>query len=184
MPPPKEIDAEELMDILASMDPDSYKVPMSIGEPKNEIDNKKQSVVAIDIAINPSYFKKISADQLFKSFFFRVIFEALEFKHNITVNQEQFIILKNKKVYGQLQTHKIQDRDLAKMKGIEIPANQDSEKVKKNKAMIEEVMDILPKSKTPEYRILGEPDIGQPKNLIGEFLLSGVVSVQKIVLFE
>lgn len=175
VPPPKDITTDELLDILGSMDADSYKIPMSIGEPKNDIDNKKQSVIVIDIAIHPSYFVKIIDDDIFKSFLFRVVFEALEFKHNITVNHEEFIILKNKKAFGQLQSHKIQDRDLAKMKGIEIPGDQNNEDTKKKQPMIEEVMDILPKTRTPQYRILREPDIGEPKKLLGEFLLTGVV---------
>ncbi|XP_026465543.1 PIH1 domain-containing protein 1-like [Ctenocephalides felis] len=182
VPPPKDITTDELLDILGSMDADSYKIPMSIGEPKNDIDNKKQSVIVIDIAIHPSYFVKIIDDDIFKSFLFRVVFEALEFKHNITVNHEEFIILKNKKAFGQLQSHKIQDRDLAKMKGIEIPGDQNNEDTKKKQPMIEEVMDILPKTRTPQYRILREPDIGEPKKLLGEFLLTGVFSTKEFYL--
>lgn len=39
VPPPPELAREELLELLQSEDPSSYRVPMSLGEPHTEMDN-------------------------------------------------------------------------------------------------------------------------------------------------
>ena len=45
IPAPKEISDMELVNILESVDATQYRVPMSLGEPHVELDNKGQGVV-------------------------------------------------------------------------------------------------------------------------------------------
>lgn len=45
IPAPKEVSDQELVDILQSVDPTQYRVPMSLGEPHVELDNRGQGVV-------------------------------------------------------------------------------------------------------------------------------------------
>lgn len=42
IPPAKEITDEKLVEILESVDPTQYRVPMSLGEPHVEVDNRGQ----------------------------------------------------------------------------------------------------------------------------------------------
>lgn len=42
IPAPKEVSDEELVEILQSVDPTQYRVPMSLGEPHVELDNRGQ----------------------------------------------------------------------------------------------------------------------------------------------
>lgn len=56
IPCPKDISSEELMRILNSDDPSSYRVPMSLGEGRTEPDKSGEPATVYDIAINPEFF--------------------------------------------------------------------------------------------------------------------------------
>ena len=45
VPVPKDVSDQELAEILQSVDPTQYRVPMSLGEPHAEVDNKGQGLV-------------------------------------------------------------------------------------------------------------------------------------------
>ena len=45
VPVPKDVSDQELAEILQSVDPRQYRVPMSLGEPHAEVDNKGQGLV-------------------------------------------------------------------------------------------------------------------------------------------
>ena len=45
IPAPKEVSDQELTEILQSLDPTQYRVPMSLGEPHVELDNRGEGVV-------------------------------------------------------------------------------------------------------------------------------------------
>lgn len=44
VPVPKDVSDQELAEILQSVDPTQYRVPMSLGEPHAEVDNKGQGL--------------------------------------------------------------------------------------------------------------------------------------------
>ena len=54
IPAPKEVSDQELVDILQSVDPTQYRVPMSLGEPHVELDNRGQGVVYSILEIRDS----------------------------------------------------------------------------------------------------------------------------------
>ena len=49
VPVPKDVSDQELAEILQSVDPTQYRVPMSLGEPHAEVDNKGQGLVGHNI---------------------------------------------------------------------------------------------------------------------------------------
>ena len=51
VPAAKDISDEELVKVLESVDPTQYRVPMSLGEPHVEVDNRGQGVVYIFIRL-------------------------------------------------------------------------------------------------------------------------------------
>lgn len=110
IPPPKDISVQKLEKILDSEDSD-FKVPMSIGEIRSEADKKGVDAKACDVAINPKFFDKIEAIPLFKSFFLAVVFEGLAHKHGLHCTDDR-VILKNRKAYGTLQMHRIEQREI------------------------------------------------------------------------
>lgn len=157
--------------------PGEYKVPMSIGELKTEQDKHGQDSKVCDIAVHPSFFKKVSEIQEFKNFFMAVVFQGLENKYGI-VCVDTKIILKNRKTFGTLQMHRIQQRDVdqkmkaaSKMTAVE-ELKGDSEKHKK--VVIETLLSTENVTREPEYRMY------KKKNghncLYGEFKFPDIVS--------
>ncbi|KAB0794670.1 hypothetical protein PPYR_11509 [Photinus pyralis] len=111
LPPPDDISESQLADICNSDEICNYKIPLSIGEVRNESDKKGIGAKAVDIAINTKFMYKIENSVLFKNFLLTVVFEGLRDKYNLHMTDER-VILKNKKAYGTLQLHRIQQREI------------------------------------------------------------------------
>ncbi|XP_050674187.1 PIH1 domain-containing protein 1-like isoform X2 [Leptidea sinapis] len=170
IPSPRDITNEELMQILSSEDPSSYRVPMSIGEGRMEPDNSGVPATVYDVAVNPVFFSKIEKDDLFKTFFLTVVFEGLQDKYQFEIDMQKFTVLKNKKSLGTLQSHRIQIRDVKKCE-------------ESTKPLIEEINKTLPKenlNKEIDYRLRREPPTGEIEYLLAEFKIPDSVDVQDL----
>ncbi|KAL4719055.1 hypothetical protein ACJJTC_018734, partial [Scirpophaga incertulas] len=165
IPCPRDISNEELMQILSSENPSSYRVPMSIGEGRTEQDNSGAPVTAYDVAINPDFFKKIENDDLFRTFFLTVVFEGLRDKYQFEIDFHNYSILKHRKAIGTLQSHRVQIRDIKSCENI------------LKSPLIEEIVDkptknieiIQPMKKEIIYRLRREPPTGEIEYLLAEF---------------
>lgn len=182
IPAPVDIDEQDLTEILQSDEPHSYKVPMSLSDPRLATDRTGKQETACDIAINTKFFKKIEKGGLFQNFFITLIFEALDNKYDIEINEENWVILKNRTVFGTLVPHRIQDRDVQKVK--EYNGTENVEK----KVLIEEIAESdykkLSDKKTikPEHKLVQETTNGEVNKLIAQFQLPECVSAAEIAL--
>ncbi|CAG9840560.1 unnamed protein product [Diabrotica balteata] len=184
IPPPKDITATELQEILESDEPGDYRVPMSIGEIRTESDKKGENAKVCDVAINPSFYKKVVEITTFKNFFLAIVFHGIQDKYNIQCVEEK-IILKNKKCFGTLQMHRIQDREI-QQKMAEANENEtpifpnvgDQNLPKKN--LIETLSSTENVVREPVYRMYKKKD-GQ-NCLYGEFKLPDVISIKELTL--
>lgn len=88
---------------------------MSIGEMRTEQDKKGEEAKVCDIAINDKFFVTVENSQMFRNFVMAIIFEAITNKHKVYVTDER-ILMKQRKVFGNLQVHRIQDREAAAVK--------------------------------------------------------------------
>ncbi|XP_022814633.1 PIH1 domain-containing protein 1-like [Spodoptera litura] len=175
---PRDISNEELMQILSSEDPSSYRVPMSIGEGRTEADRSGAPATVYDVAINPEFFKKIEKDDLFQTFFLTVVFEGLQDKYQFEIDMQKYTVLKNRKSIGTLQCHRIQIRGV-----------KNNEKVTKS-PLIEELDDkgVVQKPSVPtlkrelEYRLRREPPTGEIEYLLAEFKIPSSVNVKDLSL--
>jgi hypothetical protein len=181
IPAPKDISEKELSEILESDEISEFRVPMSIGEVRTEKDKKNEEAKAADVAVHPSFFNKIEQSQLFKSFFITIVFEGLKDKYGIVCNDEK-IILKNRKAFGTLQMHRIQQREVdEKMKSgsrsliEEITGSTGSEGAK---PLIETISSNSIENRVPEYRLFRRK--AQPNCLVGEFKFPDVISVKEL----
>lgn len=109
---PKDVTDEELISILESTTPGSFRVPMSISEIRNTKDRSGNSVEVCDIAINPTFLAKIKKSQLFNNFFLQIAAEALSEKYNIQIKMDKTIILSNRKFIGTLVAHRVRNNDV------------------------------------------------------------------------
>jgi len=112
VPAPQDVTEEELIAILESPTPGSYRVPMSISEPRHTKDRSDKTVDVCDIAVNPKFLVKMQKSQLFNNFFLQIVAEALSEKYNVQINMEKTIILNNRKFIGTLVSHRVRNDDV------------------------------------------------------------------------
>ncbi|XP_055859039.1 PIH1 domain-containing protein 1 isoform X2 [Episyrphus balteatus] len=112
IPAPDDITEEELTEILQSDEPSSFRIPMSISEPRITKDKSNNPCDACDIAVNPKFFSKLEKSILFKDFFLALIAEALSDKYNVQIKVDKCIILSNRKFIGTLVAHRIRNNDV------------------------------------------------------------------------
>ncbi|XP_050077990.1 PIH1 domain-containing protein 1 [Anopheles maculipalpis] len=112
IPPPRDITEEELIRILNDGDPNSFRIPMSITAPRPTLDKSNQGCQVCDIAISTKFYAKIESGGLLREFLISVLFDGLENKYNVALDETNFRVLKNKKVVDRLIPHNIQNRDV------------------------------------------------------------------------
>nr|XP_019528334.2 PIH1 domain-containing protein 1 [Aedes albopictus] len=152
IPAPEDITEDQLMAILNDGSPSSFKIPMSITQPRFMKDHVDKQCQVCDIAVNSKFFKKIESGGLMRDFLITIVLEGIDSKYNITLDETDWRLLKNKKFVDKLTAHNIQNRDvktvlesykhptesdLHKIKEPETPSLLGSEKPKKK--LIEEI---------------------------------------------
>nr|CAD7258791.1 unnamed protein product [Timema shepardi] len=196
--PPKDVSDEELIKILASDEPTGFRVPMSIGEASEHPDKSGNPSIVYDVAVSSDFFAKVETSPIFKSFLVSVVLEGVQNKYDITLDTEEVVILKNRKVMGTLRPHRVQQREVNTqgplIQEVYPPINTSSSgsKIKPRQGssasplQVEKLDTVLPTSQTverkPEYRIICEPVEGEPQHLVGEFKLTDVLSSQELTL--
>lgn len=115
IPPPEDLTEAQLAANLKSDQPSSFRIPMSIAQPRTTKDKSNNLVDAVDIALNPNFFAKIEKSLLFRDFFLALIAEALNEKYNVQIKIDKVIILNNRKFIGNLVTHTITNSDIKRL---------------------------------------------------------------------
>lgn len=114
IPPPPPLTEDKLKEIIATEDYSTdFRVPMSLGGPRQEKDKSGSACLACDVAINTVWFDDVMFDSIaFTTFVVNVAMEGLCEKYGDQVNldRQHWTILKNKKYLGKLQKHHIQQR--------------------------------------------------------------------------
>lgn len=105
---------------------------MSITIPRDIVDKSNQSCMVCDIAINDAFYKRIEPGGLMREFLINVLFDGIEGKHSIVLDDTNFRILKNKKFMDRLIPHNIQNRDVRQvLETYEDPSDADREMLRK-----------------------------------------------------
>lgn len=181
VPAAKDVSDEELVKVLQSADPTQYRVPMSLGEPHVEVDNRGQGCTAYDVVINPAFYNKIQNSELFKSFFLTIVFEGLESKYDLEL-ERNWTVLKNKKCMGVLQPHFIR----SKSKPVIMEMDDENTSTTKEAILKEtkKIEGVNSKSgvTTPQYHVIKEPPDGRPEFLVIEVNLPGIKSTKDTTL--
>jgi len=167
VPAPDTISEQELISMLDKLDdPDEivdYRIPMSLGEPHAEVDNKGNGCTAYDVIINPNFLHTINASKTFFGFFMSVVFEGLLNKYEAELDRN-WILLKAKKFLGRIEEQNLRKRTLIQ----EIP----------NKPpLISEVEQVY----KPKFEIIREPEPGHPDFLIAEIKLPAVEKASSVL---
>ncbi|XP_035662821.1 PIH1 domain-containing protein 1-like [Branchiostoma floridae] len=172
VPEPRDINEEELREILESEDAGKYRVSMSIGEPHTEVDKGGKGCTAYDVIVNPNFYDKMQKQDIFKAFFLVVCLEGLEQKYQMLLSRN-YTILKNRRCLGALQEQFLR----TKSKPFIHEMDRD-----KSSSLISEVESTETRIPEPEYTIIKEPADGYPEFLVAEFKLPAVRSVKFLTL--
>ncbi|XP_064628386.1 PIH1 domain-containing protein 1-like [Lineus longissimus] len=180
LPIPKDITDTELVKILDSPDPSSYRVPMSLGEPHAEVDKSGAGCAVYDIVVHPSFLGKVKASELFMGFFLTVVLEGLEYKYEMQLDRN-WVILKNRRFMGNIQQQMVRSEakpwimdmdDPGSAPGMNKPGGQGNPLISEVTSCKE---DMKPTSAAqPKYTIVQEPTEGHPEFLVAEFQLQKV----------
>lgn len=191
IPAPEDISDAELFEIVLDDNP-QFVVPMSIGSERLESDKGGTPCITYDIAINTAYFEKCQKNKSFLLFTISVVMDGVSNKFNKSLHTENYVILKNRKVMGKLQQHRIENREPRihsqnqkplieeiKSSAKDTYGNQNKSN-KLNNPSSESI--VNPSS---NYVLLKQPLEGTPSNLIGLFdMPKGVTSKDVEVLLD
>ncbi|PNF24827.1 hypothetical protein B7P43_G15135 [Cryptotermes secundus] len=124
--------------------------------------------IAYDVAINPEFYKKTENSKLFLSFLLTVVMEGLKDKYSLSLQTDDYVILKNRKVLGNLLPHRIRQGGQKKPAG----------------PLIQEMTPpVLLSSRQPQYRIRQEPaQAAFPEYLLAEFFMKDLSSSHGLTL--
>ncbi|XP_067145080.1 PIH1 domain-containing protein 1-like [Centruroides vittatus] len=177
LPEPREIDEDLLVSILNSDDPTTYRIPMSLGECREDKDKGGQTCSVYDIVINSDYYKKVTNSKVFKQFLITVCLDGIEDKYHISVDKESYVILKNKKYHGSMPVHNIKLRPKTLVTEIEESRqNEDNTDISRQR-------EVLLKEKIPSYIIKKEPIHDFPQKLLCEIDLPKVKNSTDLTLY-
>jgi hypothetical protein len=173
---PKDISEEELLKIIDNQNQSAiedaafnFRIPMSLGEPHDELDNNGNGCIVYDICINPDFFTKINTIPTFMGFFIAIAIEGLEEKYAISLDRN-YIMLKNKKFMGKILEQHI--RTKSKPVISEINPKNEKEKVETKKEIIEQ----------PKYKIVKVSQNDGVDFLVAEFELPKLISSNSLIL--
>ncbi|XP_074662301.1 PIH1 domain-containing protein 1-like [Tubulanus polymorphus] len=182
LPKAKDISEEELIEVLQSLDPSSYRVPMSLGEPHAETDLKGMGCTAYDVVVNPNFLQKVNGSHTFMGFFMTVVLEGLEYKYNIEIDRE-WKILKNKKFHGKIQPQNVRSQHKPWIMDMDNPYEPSGIASKNSKPLISEMKEnSKPRETEPKYLIVQDPPEGHPEFLVAEIQLPKVKSANTLSL--
>ncbi|KAL5281113.1 PIH1D1 family protein [Megaselia abdita] len=191
IPPPEDISEKELDEILNSNEPSTFRIPMSISQPRLTLDKSDNKVDVVDVAISAAFLRKCEKSLLFSDFLIACIHEAINNKYQITLNSENFIVLKNRKSIGTLISHRVENRDVKK--GYEMLETSDpEEKIRimnasatTKKPLIQEISSneksqLVDKTKKKQSARTGDlekikKDISQANSALPEFNIIGIL---------
>lgn len=189
IPPPENVSEEDIAAIINSDIVDlnerlsNFKVPMSIGSLRTEVDHNNEKAKLCDVAINTAFFKDLQNRPDLKKFFYCVLFEGIREKHGLLCVDDG-IVLKNKKVFGKLQKHVIrqsviEEKMQKKKSPIEVLQGQNVQEKPQEKPKIEVLEGRI---RTPDYRLYVKKD--DRDVLYAEFRLPDVINGAKELTLE
>ncbi|XP_066600652.1 PIH1 domain-containing protein 1-like [Prorops nasuta] len=168
IPPPKHISDDQLLEILSEEEP-TFTIPMSIGNERLENDNKGCACSTYDIVLNNEYFDKCQKNYSFWVFTISVMMDGVSNKFHKTLKINDYAILKNKKVMGKLQEHRIENRQVKQSLPLKKPLIEEivsTNKIEDNKQISQDT------GKEWRYLLLENSGINSRKCLIGLFKIS------------
>ncbi|XP_020294010.1 PIH1 domain-containing protein 1-like [Pseudomyrmex gracilis] len=170
IPPPKDLSDAELLKIIDNENT-NYMIPLSIGAERMEMSKSSTPTPTYDVMINSAYFKKCKEKPQFMAFTILIILSGVANKFEKEISTDDFIILKNRKVIGKLQQHRIENRKVRNHPQVPKPLIEEMS----TKSLSQDENTKL------KFLILKEPQKGPAERLIVLFDMLKSVLVEDVV---
>ncbi|CAL7934496.1 unnamed protein product [Xylocopa violacea] len=182
IPPPDDISQQKLFEILSEENSD-FVIPMSIGSERLEPDKSGSLTFTCDVAINAAYFEKCQKNKSFLLFTISVIMDGISNKFNKNLNTEDYVILKNRKVMGKLQQHKIENRKPRTHMQAKKPLIEEIQSSTATSCEKKDKINQQENISSKNYVLLKQPLEGAPTHLIGLFQMPKGVTSKEVEVF-
>lgn len=190
LPDPPDITEEKLVELIQVTEDaegaEGFRVPMSLGEPHAELDKSGKGCTVYDVVISQGFMKKIKEKEIFMSFFMTVALEGLEDKYKINLSRD-CKLLKNKKFMGTLPEHNVRTKSKPQIQEVrklmeELKVKDGTKQMPDFQKIQEVIDDTKSPAKEPKYVIFKDPPDENPKFLVVEIQLPGVISAKSVQL--
>lgn len=189
LPDPPDVSEEKLVELIQVTEDaegaEGFRIPMSLGEPRAELDKSGKGCTVYDVVISEGFMKKIQEKEIFMSFFMTVALEGLEDKYKINLSRD-CKLLKNKKFMGTLPEHNVRTKSKPQIQEVrklmEELKVKDGQKQLPEFQKVQEVNDEKSLAKEPKFVIFKDPPEGSPQFLVVEIQLPGVISAKSLLL--
>ncbi|KAI6660521.1 PIH1 domain-containing protein 1 [Oopsacas minuta] len=166
MKKPPDVTDEELIKIIRTQDCSQYRVPLSLGEPRTELDRSHNACVVYDVIVHSCLYTESQKRPIMMEFLLLLLVEGLEAKYDIELNREMRR-MQNIKCMGTPTEHRIRTQSKPR---IEMEENDDVIESNTYSPLITEVNTNTQSvsSPIPEYTLTKDPPDTHPEYIVLE----------------
>lgn len=179
MKKPRDVTDEELIKIIQTQDASQFRVPLSLGEPRTELDRSHNACVVYDIILHTCLYEESLKRPRMMEFLLLLVVEGLEAKYELELNREMRR-MQNVKYMGTPVEHRIRTQSKPKIEMEEndvIESNTYSPLIAEVSTQPEAVT-----SSTPEYTLTKDPPDTYPEYIVLETKLPLLKSCKHVEL--
>ena len=180
MKKPRDVTDEELVEIIRTQDSSQFRVPMSLGEPRTELDRSNNACVVYDVMLHSSLYAESQRRPLMMEFLLLLTVEGLEAKYELELNREMRR-MQNIKYMGTPTEHRIRTQSKPRIE------MEESEAIDSNSysPLITEVSSLASQgvaAPKPEYTLTKDPPNDHPAYIVLETKLPLLRSSKHVAL--
>ena len=166
MKKPRDVTDEELVEIIRTQDSSQFRVPLSLGEPRTELDRSNNACVVYDVIVHSSLYAESQRRPLVMEFLLLLTVEGLEAKYGLELNREMRR-MQNIKYMGLPTEHRVRTESKPRIE------MEESDAIESNSysPLITEVSSVTSQAipaPTPEYTLTKDPPNGPPAYIVLE----------------
>ena len=167
MKKPRDVTDDELVEIIRTQDSSQFRVPLSLGEPRTELDRSNNACVVYDVIVHSSLYAESQKRPLVMEFLLLLTVEGLEAKYGLELNREMRR-MQNIKYMGTPAEHRIRTQSKPRIEmeeGDAIECNSYSPLITE---VSSQTSSQTVTARTPEYTLTKDPPSGQPAYIVLE----------------
>ena len=174
MKAPRDVTDEELLEIIKKQDASQFRVPLSLGEPRTELDRAQNACTVYDIVVHPSLHTEAQTRDVMMEFLLLLIVEGVEAKYEVDLNREMRR-MQHIKYMGTPAEHRIRIHSKPRIEMEESESgNSYSPLITEEPTLSNEPAQVA--APEPEYTLTKDPPKGHPDHIVMETKLPLVKS--------